>query len=84
MTEAAEITLTEVLEKSQAFLENEIKIDFVKLTGTIELQFKLKGSIPDVSHLFFFFFSPFQAASTCPIQGKQANSLPTGVFLWSW
>lgn len=70
MTEAAEITLTEVLEKSQAFLENEIKIDFVKLTGTIELQFKLKGSIPDVSHLVFFFFLSISGCFNMSHSGK--------------
>lgn len=81
MTEAAEITLTEVLEKSQAFLENEIKIDFVKLTGTIALQFKLKGSMPDVSLLFFVFFSlHFRLLQHVPFRESKLTHYLQGFF----
>lgn len=80
MTEAAEITLTEVLEKSQAFLENEIKIDFVKLTGTLELQFKLKGSICDVSSVFFFFSLHFRLLQHVPFRESKLTHYLQGFF----
>lgn len=81
MTEVAEFTLTVVLGKNQAFLENEAKvpIEFLKLTGTIELQFKSNSSIPDVS-LLGGFFPRFRFLQHVPFRESKLTHYLQGFF----